>query len=63
MALLRKIVSVGNSKAVVIPQSYLDYWRLKGLEMKKVKLEVNDQIIISPVFEEITRKTNIRGGE
>ena len=53
MALLRKIIDVGNSKAVVIPQSYLGYWRLKGKEIRQVELEVNDKITISPVLKKI----------
>jgi len=53
MALLRKIVDVGNSKAVTIPRSYLDYWQRKGKEITQVELVINDKILISPVFKKI----------
>ena len=53
MPLLRKIIQVGDAKAIAIPQSYIKYWELKGKEIKKVGLEVNKKIVILPIFEDI----------
>ncbi len=56
MPLKRKLVSIGNSKAVVIPHDYLEYYRKKGKTIKEVGLEINKKIIILPIFEEIEPK-------
>lgn len=53
MPLRRKLVSIGNSKAVVIPHDYLEYYRKQGKTIKEVGLEINKKIIILPIFEEI----------
>ncbi len=57
--LLRKIVSIGHAKAVVIPQQYIDYYKMRGKEIKQVGMEVNKKIILTPIFEPIT---NQKGG-
>jgi hypothetical protein len=53
MPLKRKLVSIGNSKAVVIPHDYLEYYRNQGKNIKEVVLEINKKITILPIFENI----------
>jgi len=53
MPLKRKLVCIGNSKAVVIPHDYLEYYQKQGKTIKEVGLEINKKIIILPIFEEI----------
>ena len=53
MALLRKLITIGDSKAVVIPHDYLEYYKNKGRIIKKVGMEINENIVIEPIFEDI----------
>ena len=57
MPLRRKLISVGTSKAVVIPHDYLDYYRKQGKIINEVGLEINDKIIISPIFIDIEQES------
>ena len=50
MAILRKLISIGNSKAIIIPHDYLEYHRKNGKIIREVGLEINDKIIINPIF-------------
>jgi hypothetical protein len=59
MPLKRKLISVGKSKAVVIPHDYLDYYRKQGKIINEVGLEINDKIIISPIFIDIEQECKI----
>jgi hypothetical protein len=54
MALLRKLVSIGDSKAVIIPCDYLEYYKKQGKKIKQVGLEINKVIVIKPIFEDIS---------
>jgi len=43
----KPMVSVGNSKAIIIPE-----WYMKMRSFKKVKLEIyNKRIVLRPIFE------------
>jgi antitoxin component of MazEF toxin-antitoxin module len=59
MPLKRKLVSIGNSKAVVIPHDYLEYYWKKGKIIKEVGLEINKKIIILPIFEDINQNKEL----
>lgn len=48
MPLLRKIIKVGNSKAVIIPNDWLDYYKSKyGKDIVEIYMEVNNIITIA----------------
>jgi len=48
--LLKRLISIGGSKAVVIPCEYLEYYRSIGKPIEIVGLEVNRKITIEPIF-------------
>ena len=52
MPMIKKLVQVGGSKAVIIPNSYLDYWQLKGKIIYEFGLEINKKIVLIPIFED-----------
>jgi antitoxin component of MazEF toxin-antitoxin module len=56
MALLRKIVQIGNSKAIVIPKQYFEFYKLQGKEIKQVGLEIGEKLTIEPIFTEISEQ-------
>ncbi|HEC93556.1 MAG TPA: hypothetical protein ENI51_11355 [Candidatus Atribacteria bacterium] len=63
MPLLRKIAKIGNARALVIPQQYLDYWKLKGKEVKQIGLDiVDDKLIVTPIFENKENHSTEEGG-
>lgn len=50
MPILRKIIRVGNSKAVVIPSEWLEFYKKQfGKDLEEVGMEVNNVITISPL--------------
>jgi len=51
----KKLVKVGDSRAVIIPNSYLDYWQLKGKKILGFELEVNKKLILAPILEDIEK--------
>ena len=54
MSLIRKIITVGNSRAVVIPGFFLEYFKSQGKKTDKVDMEIDSEVIvIKPIFEEI----------
>jgi antitoxin component of MazEF toxin-antitoxin module len=51
MPIIRKILKVGNSKAVSLPKSWLEFYeRDNGLEIKEVAIEVDKVLIITPIL-------------
>jgi antitoxin component of MazEF toxin-antitoxin module len=49
--IIRKILEVGNSKAITIPKSWLElYERETGEKITKVTIEVNRVLIIAPLL-------------
>jgi antitoxin component of MazEF toxin-antitoxin module len=51
MPLIRKVAKIGNSKAVFLPKTWLEYHEEEsGQQIKKVIIEVNDELRIKPVF-------------
>jgi len=51
--LLHKIVSIGNSRGVIIPAQFFDYWIKQGKTIDEVGIEINNEIIIRPLFKDI----------
>lgn len=52
MGLLRKIVKFGNGEGVFLPASWLKYLEQeRGERPKEVSIEVNEELIIKPVFD------------
>lgn len=51
----KKLVKVGDSRAIIIPNSYLDYWRLKGKNIVGFELVVNKKLILAPILEDIEK--------
>jgi antitoxin component of MazEF toxin-antitoxin module len=56
MPLLRKIVQIGNSKAIVIPKQYFEFYKLQGKEIKQVGLEIGEKLTIEQIFTEISEQ-------
>lgn len=54
MAILKKLITIGESKAIVIPRAYLDYYESKGKIIRKVGLEIGETIVIQPIFEDVS---------
>lgn len=47
MPLIRKLIKVGNSKAVTLPPDWLEYYRRKyGRDVQEVEMELNGDIKI-----------------
>lgn len=53
MPMRKKLVQVGGSRAVIIPNSYLNYWCLKGKIIHEFGIEINKKIILKPIFKDI----------
>lgn len=51
MELIRKLVRVGTSRAVVIPANYIESIEKKGKKFTKVKMTLNDKIVLEPILE------------
>jgi antitoxin component of MazEF toxin-antitoxin module len=51
MPLIRKITKIGNSKAVFLPKTWLEYHEEENdQQIKKVTIEVNEELRIKPVL-------------
>jgi antitoxin component of MazEF toxin-antitoxin module len=51
MPIIRKIITVGTSKAVSLPKSWLEYLeRESGQKITEVAVEVDKVLTISPIF-------------
>lgn len=49
MHIIRRIINLGHSKAIIIPKSWMDFYKEKtGQEIKSVAIEVDRQLIIEP---------------
>jgi len=62
MPILKKLIRLNESKAIVIPHNYFEYYRSKGKEIKKVSIELGKKIVIKPIFEEI-QNNNLKEGK
>ena len=52
MPVIRRVLKVGNSKAVTLPKGWLDYFEKEsGEKICEVAIEINRVLRISPVFE------------
>lgn len=50
MPIIRKVIAVGDSRAVTIPHTWLKYYeRELGRPIKEVAIEVNRDLKISPL--------------
>lgn len=50
MPIIRKVVPIGNSKAVFLPKSWFEYYEEhEGITIKNVAIEVNRTLKISPL--------------
>jgi len=63
MALRKKLVQVGGSRAIIIPNSYLKYWKLKGKTINEFGLEINKKLILEPILEDITESQDMQTKE
>jgi antitoxin component of MazEF toxin-antitoxin module len=49
MPLIRKVAKIGNSKAIFLPKTWLDYHEeSNGQPIKKVTIVVNEELRIKP---------------
>lgn len=53
MELLRKVISVGTSRAVTIPSQVFESYKNKGKTFTTVRMILNDEITIVPILEDI----------
>jgi hypothetical protein len=54
MPLIKKLIKIHGSKAIVIPSSYFEYYLAKGKKIDKVSLELNgEKIIITPILNDL----------
>jgi len=54
MPLIKRLISVGDSRAVTIPKSYLQFHEKKnGKKISKVGMEINGKIVIWPILQEL----------
>lgn len=61
MPLVRRVIDLGDSKAVTIPSTWLKYYeKLLGRPIKEVAIEVNKALIITPLPSEKERANNAR---
>jgi hypothetical protein len=52
MPIIRKILNIGDSKAVTLPKSWIENAEEgAGLKVIALALEVNGSIVLQPVFE------------
>ena len=56
MPIIKKLVQVGGSKALIIPNSYLNYWQLKGKEIHEFSVVINKKIVLEPIFTDIPKQ-------
>jgi hypothetical protein len=57
MPLIQKVIQVGDSKAITIPKSWLEYYeRQTGHNVNEVSVEITDKLVILPLFSQITIK-------
>jgi len=55
--MLRKLVTIGDSKAVIIPAEYLSYYeKIKGKKIKQVGIKIDEKIIIDPIFKDDSKE-------
>jgi len=53
MPLIRKIVRIGNAKAITIPKGWLVYWQRKtNAPIVEVGIEVDGTLIVTPILPE-----------
>ncbi len=59
MPIVRKLITLGTSKAVILPKSWIEFAEKEAtLPMIAVAVEVNKELTITPIF---TPKINGRG--
>lgn len=50
MPIIRKVVEIGNSKAIFIPKSWFEFYEEEtGEKMERVAIEVNRVLTITPL--------------
>jgi antitoxin component of MazEF toxin-antitoxin module len=53
MPLIQKVIQVGDSRAVTIPKSWLEFYERKnGQSIKEVSIEVDGKLVIRPILKE-----------
>lgn len=57
MELIRKVIDIGSSsRAVIIPSEFFESVAIKGKTFKKVRMTLNDKIVLDPVLEDIEKR-------
>jgi antitoxin component of MazEF toxin-antitoxin module len=63
MPLIQKVIQVGDSKAVTIPKSWLEYYeRQTGQSVREVSVEITDKIVIAPFYSIIKSDSDAASG-
>ena len=50
MPITRKLIPLGNSKAITVPKSWLDFLESKHCKIDAVSMEVNGKLTIRPIL-------------
>jgi len=51
LPIIRKVVTVGDSRGITIPKSWLDFYeRETGEKIREVTIEVNKVLTVGPIF-------------
>ncbi len=51
MPIIRKVVTVGDSRGITIPKSWLDFYeRETGEKIREVTIEIDRVLTIGPIF-------------
>ena len=56
MTVLKRLININRSKAVVIPYEYFEYYRRKGKEIHEVCLQLGKKIVIEPILEDCKQR-------
>jgi antitoxin component of MazEF toxin-antitoxin module len=52
MPIIRKILDIGNSRAITIPKSWFEFFEKEsGQEINEVAIEIDRVLTISPIFQ------------
>lgn len=61
MPIKRKICKIGTGLAVFLPKSWVQLLEKKHGKVEAVAIEVDDALVLTPIFEGILRMVNLHG--
>jgi len=59
LPIIRKVLEVGNSKAITIPKSWFDYFEKEtGVQVSEVAMEIDRSLTVTPVLPKLKATEN-----